>query len=387
MKIALICSDKGPCPPIRGGAIQLLISRVAPLLAKKHEVTVYSIGDPDLSDRESFQGVWYERFPSKRFFGNVCKRIAKEDFDVIQVYNRPAWVSSFRALAPKAVIILSLHNTLLDTLKVSQKEAASSIRHSDQILTVSRFVAKDTMNKFPEARGKIQVVYTGVDLKEYSPVWSNKGQKWRREIRKRYRIGDNDPVLLFVGRLVSYKGSHVVVHALKQILKTNDKVKLLIVGSKWYADNEMDSYIKDLFRLALTMNRHVIFTSYVPVDEIPKYYAAADVFICASQWQEPLARVHYEAMASGLPIITTRRGGNHEVVVEGGNGLLIRNYTDPSKFAKSVNHLLAHRGLARKMGQMGRELAERIYNFERVANDLEEMYQSLSDNKKGRGGE
>jgi len=51
-----------------------------------------------------------------------------------------------------------------------------------------------------------------------------------------------------------------------------------------------------------------------------------DIFVCASQWNEPLARIHYEAMAAGLPIITTDRGGNAEIFEDNVNGIIIKDY-------------------------------------------------------------
>lgn len=378
MKIAFICTDRGPCPPVKGGAIQLLISKVAPLLAKTHEVTVFSITDPVLSKRETVDGVDYERYEQGQFYQLVCKRVQEKGFDIIQAYNRPGWIPSLREAAPDTKVLLSLHNLVYETIKVEREHAERGIREADRILTVSRFVAEDTAKKFPNASEKIQVLYTGVDLDEYAPIWTMKGKQWRKQIRSHYNIGTQDPVLLFVGRLVSAKGCHLVLRAMKEILSFHEKAKLLIVGSKWYADDSTSAYIEELQMLSRQMSDSVIFTSYVPVNEIPKYFAAADLFICPSQWKEPLARVHYEAMAAGLPIITTRRGGNHEVVQNGENGIVIKEYKEPKKFSEAATKLLGNPKLAEKMGKLGQKKAEETYNFERVASDLVSIYTTLS---------
>lgn len=130
------------------------------------------------------------------------------------------------------------------------------------------------------------------------------------------------------------------------------------------------------------MEGHVIFTSYVPVEEIPKYYSAADIFVCASQWEEPLARVHYEAMAAGLPMITTKRGGNHEVVRNKETGIVIKDYKNPNEFSKAGSTLFDDPKRMHKMGSRGRLLVEKKYNFNRVANDLEAIYSSLIKKRK-----
>jgi spore coat protein SA len=80
--------------------------------------------------------------------------------------------------------------------------------------------------------------------------------------------------------------------------------------------------------------------------------------------------VHYEAMASGLPIITTERGGNLEVMEEGGNGLIARPHDDPTALAEAIGRLVADSGLRAKLGARGRELALAHYRWERVGAEL-----------------
>lgn len=378
MRLAFICTDRGPCPPVKGGAIQLLITKVAPLLAKKHKVTVFSITDPDLALQEMTDQVVYERFEKSQYLHQVCMRVREKQFDIIQVYNRPGWVSFLRDAAPEAKLILSLHNLIYNTIKVEQEQAVRGITEANRIVTVSRFVAEDTAKKFPDAAGKIQVLYTGADVNDYAPVWTKKGRDWRKLIRNRYQIAHHDKVLLFVGRLVPEKGCHLILETMKESLKSYEKVKLLIVGSKWYADQSTSAYINKLRSMAEALSKRIIFTSYVSVEEIPKYFAAADMFICPSQWQEPLARVHYEAMAAGLPIITTKRGGNHELFQKDTDGIVVTEYQDSKAFGQAITTLLENPELAGKMGRHGRIKAEETYNFERVAADLEKIYAELA---------
>ncbi|WP_050184019.1 glycosyltransferase family 4 protein [Domibacillus robiginosus] len=377
MKVALICSDRGPCPPVKGGAIQLLISKIAPLLAKTYEVTVFSITDPSLPNTECVDGVSFERYDKDQFFQQVCERVKQVRFDVIQVYNRPGYIPLIREASPRSKIILSLHNLVYQTLKVESAIAEAAFKEVDWVFTVSKFVAEDTAKKFPGASAKIQPLYTGVDLEDYAPIWSKKGRKWRNKIRSLYTLDSKDSVILFVGRLVPDKGCHLILTAMNEILKNAKHAKLLIVGSKWYADESTSKYIEGLKQLAKEHEYNIVFASYVPVEEVPKYYAAADLFICPSQWQEPLARVHYEAMAAGLPIITTSRGGNHEVVQSGKNGIVIDDYKNPAAFAAASIDILNDPHKAIAMGKAGRKDAEDIYNFDRVTSDITLLYTKL----------
>lgn len=377
MNIALISSDRGPCPPVRGGAIQLLISRVAPLLAKRHQVTIYSIRDPALNDYEQVDGVEYIRFPLDTFFSDVCRHMQTRSFDIIQTYNRPAWISVLRSLFPRTKLVLSLHNSLN-----SQDQESFHLEDADLILTVSQYLANQVTINHPSVQSKVVPLNTGVELKEYATVWSKQGKQWRKRMRKQYGIEKEAPVLLFVGRLVTYKGCHQLVKAMKRITRNVPKATLVVVGSKWYADESVDKYIKNLKKRADKLRGRVIFTSYIPVSMIPQVFASADIFICASQWQEPLARVHYEAMAAGLPIITTNRGGNAEVMIEGRTGYVIDDYDNAKAFSKAILALLQNPKKQKRMGRFNRRLAEEKYNFSRVARDLDHFYHGLYSREK-----
>jgi spore coat protein SA len=82
-------------------------------------------------------------------------------------------------------------------------------------------------------------------------------------------------------------------------------------------------------------------------------------------------------MAAGIPIITTNRGGNQEVIERNKNGVVIQEYKNANQFAKKSIRLLSNKALMRKMGIHGRHLVEKFYNFERMAVDLDTIYKTL----------
>ena len=67
-------------------------------------------------------------------------------------------------------------------------------------------------------------------------------------------------------------------------------------------------------------------------------------------------RVHYEAMAAGLPIVTTERGGNAEVIQLGENGLIVENPEDPANFVEKISEVLSNKVWMKKMGGAGENL-------------------------------
>ncbi len=375
MKIAMICTEKLPVPSIRGGAIQQYIDAVLPYLKEKHDMTVFCIADPKLSQQENSSICYIKSANTHDYISGVIDRL-NDGYDLIHVFNRPHWVNSIAEKLPKTAISLSLHNEMFQESKISKAEGAKCIQRVEFIATVSRFIAAGIKKLYPEAAGKIQTVYSGVDVNRYQPVWSQEAREIRHQLKKRYGL-TGKKVVLFVGRLSPKKGAHILIKAVNQIQSSHPDTALVLVGSKWYGENQEDSYVRQVKQMADTLDTDVVMTGFLPPSEVVSHYYLGDVFVCASQWKEPLARVHYEAMAAGIPIITTDRGGNAEVVKGKGNGIVISEYNQPQAFADAITYLLEEPGIAGEMGKAGRRLAEEKYSWERVAMDLNHLFLSF----------
>jgi glycosyltransferase involved in cell wall biosynthesis len=374
MKLAFICTEMLPSPAVKGGAIQMMIDGVVPFLKENHSVTVFSVTDPDLPDREVCDGVEYIRFPKENYESSIAEELKNQlPFDVVHVCNRPANILQYKQAAPDSKFVLSLHNEMFRPKKISDESGKAVIEALSGISTVSNYIKETVINRFPEAEEKIQIVYSGVDLTQYPPVWTPEGQAIRKEIRNRYKI-DHRKVILFVGRLSKNKGPHLLIQAMKDVLQKHPDAVLVITGGKWFSDDGMNNYIRSLYRMSKPFGNRVIFTKFIPAGEISKLFLAADVFVCPSQWQEPLARVHYEAMAAGIPVVTTNTGGNAEVILNQENGLLINNFRNPKNYVRAIHFIFSQPELARWMAKNGRTFVELDFQFSHVAERLERLY-------------
>lgn len=375
MRIAMICTEKLPVPSIRGGAIQQYIDAVLPYMKEKHDVTVFCVADPELPQKESGNKICYIKSASTQdYISGVIDQL-NDEYDLIHVFNRPQWVNLIAEKLPYTEISLSLHNEMFQPSKISREEGEKCIQRVKFITTVSRFIEAGVKKLYPEAAGKIHTVYSGVDVNRYQPVWSQEATKIRNQLKARYGL-TGKKVVLFIGRLSQKKGAHILIKAVNQILSTHPDTALVLVGSKWYGENQEDSYVRQVKQMADALDTDVVMTGFLPPNEIVSHYYLGDVFICASQWREPLARVHYEAMAAGIPIITTDRGGNAEVVKGKGNGIVISEYDQPQAFADAITYLLEQPDIALEMGKTGRRLAEEKYPWKRVATELNDLFLS-----------
>lgn len=123
MKIAFICTEMLPVPPILGGAIQIYIEGVLPILSKYHEITVFSVANDRLPSREQKENVTYirvQRENADEYINNVKNEI-NDEFDLIHVFNRPRWISILNEVVPNTPLSLSLHNEMLLPKKLNLK--------------------------------------------------------------------------------------------------------------------------------------------------------------------------------------------------------------------------------------------------------------------------
>lgn len=380
MKVLMICTEKLPVPPVLGGAIQTYISGSLPYLSKAHDVTVLGVSDPSLPEEETIDGTHYVRIPGKVFEiyrDEVVRYLQSNQFDLIHIFNRPRLVLPVRQASPNSKITLSMHNDMFKPEKIDPDEAKAAVEEVSKIVTVSDYIGSIIRSEYPQASSKIRTIYSGVDTHRFLPGHHPRMQKIRNDIRREHGL-ENKTVILFAGRLSNNKGVDRLIRAIPGLAKKFNNIAVVIVGSKWFSQNDISDYIAYVRALANRLPVPVVTTGFVSPSEIQNWFAAADLFVCTSIWQEPLARVHYEAMAAGLPIVTTARGGNPEVIIPGENGLVVDNPEDPANFEEKITAILANKSLMRRMGEKGRELAVSIYQYNRVASEILEVWEQAS---------
>lgn len=161
--------------------------------------------------------------------------------------------------------------------------------------------------------GKIGVIGNGVDTALFQPVE-------RAAARQRLGIPDSVPVLVTVGGLVERKGFHRVIELLPRLRESHPGLRYLVVGGGGPEGDWSERLRKQAE--ALGMQDAVCFLGALPAAELKIPLSAADVFVLATS-NEGWANVFLEAMACGLPVVTTEVGGNREVVSRDEVGLVV----------------------------------------------------------------
>lgn len=238
------------------------------------------------------------------------------------------------------------------------------LRRSDKIIAVSKYTKEELLKNYRLNANKIKVVYNGVDVKKFRPA-TNKNR-----IKKELGFGD-DIVILYVGRLYSRKGLSTLLRSAPIVLRKFRNVKFVISGKGLRKEVKRFRALAD----SLKIGRNIIFVGYFPDEKLPKLYQAADIFVFPSIYENmPFALL--EALASALPVVTTRVGGIPEVINDGKNGLLV----DPLDFgglADKILYLLENPNFASEIGFSGRRIVEEKFDWRNIVDQTLEVYEEV----------
>lgn len=300
-------------------------------------------------------------------------------FDLIGAHD---WLGIFGAAGSKRGLNLPLIFHIHSTEKGRSMGKGSRVIEdfeyrgaeiADCIITVSHAMEKELhMLGFP--RNKIRVAWNGVDAEKYNPEKISKEEI--QKIRKRYKVGDDENMLLFVGRLVGVKGVEKLVESMPEILSEFPKTKLVILGK-----GELEGYLAEKVKQSGVEQNVIPNFEFVPENERLAHYAASDLVVLPSLY-EPFGIVCTEAMAMKKPVVVGAHGtsGMREQVIPSGTeqcGVHI-NPSNPKDIVWGVKQLL---GLSKEklaeMGENGRKRVVENFTWPVIAQKTYEIYEEF----------
>ncbi len=210
-------------------------------------------------------------------------------------------------------------------------------------------------------RSKLKVdtvaISSGIDLSLFNPIGDTSS------IKEKYKIPDK-PVLLYVGRLDPEKHIEEILESVAIAIKQIDFC-FVIVG-KGIRKAMLEKLTEDL-----GISEHVIFTGFVPDEDLPYFYKLGRIFIIASI-AELLSLAALQAMASGLPIIAVKAAALVELVQDGENGYLYEEGNIPA-IVQAISNIVTDEPLYRKMSQKSIELVQK-HDILRTLESFENLY-------------
>lgn len=191
------------------------------------------------------------------------------------------------------------------------------------VVAISNVIKRQLIDAYNIPEGDVTVIYNGVDLNRFNP---DVKARWTNNLRNYFKFKEGNIILLFVGHDFRRKGLEYIIRALPAIDK---RVNLLVAGR----DNP-EVYKKTA--KSLNVEDRIVFAG--PVKEMEKVYAASDIFVFPTMY-DAFGNVGLEAMACGLPVITSGYSGFSELVENRSNGIVLDKLSTED-LAIAINSIL-----------------------------------------------
>jgi len=235
---------------------------------------------------------------------------------------------------------------------------AKLIGKAAAVVTVSDYAVRLLQERFPENAAKIHRIYNGVDLTRFTPT----------------DFGNAPPTIISIGRLIEKKGFGDLIGACALLQARSRQFTCRIIG---------EGPLEESLRAQVVANdleKTVALTGPQTQAEIAAQLAHAEVFVLpctreADGGMDNLPTVIMEAMAAGLPVISTPLGGIPEMVEDGLNGELVPE-RDPAAIASAIERLLDDPMSARNFGDRSREIAREKFSIEESVRQLRALYKN-----------
>ena len=369
-----------------GGPAKVAYEISKELVKKGHEVTVYTTDVYDAHSRFKYNenpmwmdgiGVYHFRNVSNKLAHRENLATAPEmaialnknikDFDIVHLHEyRSFQTMLIHHYAKKYRIpyVLQAHGSLPRIIEKQRLKKLYDWVWGNKILKDAYRVIALTKTEAMQCKvmgvdeDKIEIVPNGVNLSEYE----NLPEKW--EFKRRYLMGDDEKVILYLGRIHKTKGLDLLVNTFAELSKKLKNVKLIIVGPDDGGSSTLKKRIDDL-----GINDRVLFTGPLYGMNKLKAYIDADVFVTPSFSGFPVTFL--EACACGTPIIMTNNGDKLDWV-HGKVGYVVEY--DKDQLRDAIFEILSDEGLSRRFGEEGRRLVIKEFDWSEIVGGVENVY-------------
>lgn len=246
---------------------------------------------------------------------------------------------------------------------------------SDRVICTSEVVEEEVRHRFGVDSRRTRVVPNGIDVRGFPAFAPDEALEVRRELG----IGEDEYLLLNVGRIDRQKGQDFLLHAFQDVAERWPLTRLALVGTvgRSSADLESRRYRQRLHSIvhAASLDHRVDFLGWR--DDVPRLLAAADLYVQPSRWEGwPVAVV--EAMAAGLPVVASDCSGRPRDFRDGEHGWIVPT-GDLAALGNALDEAISlTRPELEAMGRRARELAMRHYDIRRLGRRFVELVEEAA---------
>ncbi len=243
------------------------------------------------------------------------------------------------------------------------------LKKADAFSAISSEIASEwKMIGIPAKR--IHLIPNGVDTTRFVPIVPAK----KNLLRKKLNLPQKATIAIYTGRLVSYKGLPLLLKVWKQVSSRHRNVLLLLVGTGGLDIHNCEAQMHEFVNTS-GLGKRVRFTS--TVENVSEYLQASDIFVFPTE-NEAFGNSLVEAMACGLPVVTTPVGAIKTIVLDKENGLLVRvgNFND---LYEALDLLMMNKVLAECLGRAARQSVQVEYAVHFMTKRYISLFQAVTD--------
>jgi glycosyltransferase involved in cell wall biosynthesis len=291
-----------------------------------------------------------------------CARaIQKNSIDLVHTHSSvDSWCCSLASRLSGVPVVRSRHLGI--PIQTNYFSYFLYMRLADRIITSGEAVRKRMIEVNGYDPRKIVSIPAGIDEQKFSPEIDGD------PVRKEFNLRPGDFLLGVVSMLRKWKGHLYLLEAVKALGERIPDLKLLIAGS-----GPQEETIREFIR-ENGLNGKVIMAGYR--EDVPQILKSLDLFVFPSYTNEAAPQVILQAMAMGIPVISTFVGGIEDVVSNGETGILVPP-ADARALSEAILWVHQNREESGKMAQKAKETVWKDYAFSRTIERTEEVYKSL----------
>ena len=236
-------------------------------------------------------------------------------------------------------------------------------------LAISRMVSSHFQQYHRVPRSAIRIAYNGIDTNQYTPA---NRERFRDTERARLRVSPNEVLLFIAAHNLPLKGVPELLDAVARLRRRNRPVKLVVAGGR---------KLRPFRRLSCRLGIESDVSFLGPVSDTIPLYAAADIYVQPT-WYDPCSLVLLEALASGLPVVTTTFNGAGELITNGTQGYVIDGPSNVNDFVDSIERM-DDRAIRETMGSEARKLAMK-HSMDHHGREILRIYEEVLSRKRAK---
>jgi glycogen(starch) synthase len=284
----------------------------------------------------------------------------REHYDVIHAHDwltYPAGIEASKVL--NKPLVVHVHATEFDRCGDNLNKRVFEIERkgmeiAHKVITVSEFTRNTVINKYNIDPSKVVTIHNAVE-----PISS-------KNIDNTWKIGTNDKIVTYLGRITRQKGPEYFVEAAWKVLQKMNNVRFVMAGS----GDLMEQIIKQVARLKISNKFH--FTGFLKGEDVYRMYTVSDLYVMPSV-SEPFGISPLEAIQSNVPVIISKQSGVSEVI----NNAIKVDYWDINAMADAIYGILNYKPLANYLRNYSKKEID-FLTWANVAKKVKDVYYEIA---------